>query len=71
LAAHPFELSPGLEKLVKALMGRGTDVYLVSGGERGREGGSWCRRVGILLKKGKKERERKRARDCEKGEKNG
>jgi phosphoserine phosphatase len=33
LAAHPFELSPGLEGLVKALMGRGTDVYLVSGGE--------------------------------------
>ncbi|CAM9806559.1 unnamed protein product [Chrysoparadoxa australica] len=34
LAEHPPRLSPGVEQLVKALQGRGTSVYLVSGGFR-------------------------------------
>ena len=34
LKAHPFELSPGIEGLVKALHFKNVDVYLVSGGFR-------------------------------------
>lgn len=34
LQSHPLELSPGVERLIEALMENGTDVYLVSGGFR-------------------------------------
>ena len=34
LAAHPFQLSPGVKQLVELLHARGTHVYLVSGGFR-------------------------------------
>ncbi|KAL7554988.1 hypothetical protein ACHAWF_018605 [Thalassiosira exigua] len=34
LEKHPLRLSPGVDRLVEALQGRGTDVFLVSGGFR-------------------------------------
>jgi phosphoserine phosphatase len=32
LAAHPFEFTPGVQAFIALLQGRGTPVYLVSGG---------------------------------------
>lgn len=34
LKDNPLELSPGVEKLIESLSGRGIDVYLISGGFR-------------------------------------